>query len=426
MDTNVSALFFVWKKRTLTLFPAFRSANYRYYFIGQLVSLIGTWLQQVALGWLIFEMTHSAFWVGVITAVGNLPVLFFALFSGVIVDRIDRKKILIWTQYISMMLAIILGVLTLMHRVTISNLNILSFLLGVVTAIDLPARQAFMTEMVEKDKIASAVALNSGMFNGARVIGPGIAGILIGLVGTGGAFILNGLSYIAAIIVLYLTHPLPRETFIHSHPIKAVREGISYVSTHPIIRNLIIYAGVVTIFGFSYTTVLPVMVSDIYHQDATLLGYIYAAAGVGAVAGAITLSIFADRISNTMFITSGTTLSALSLILFASTSNVLIAYGTMFVSGFGLVLLFSTITTTLQHLIDDEYRGRVMSIYTIAFLGVAPIGSFLIGIVAQYISTPFSIQYGCILYLVYGGVLFLRRNTIRRYYHEYAQEQLKI
>jgi MFS family permease len=371
-------------------------------------------------------MTHSAFWVGVVTAVGNLPVLFFSLFSGVIVDRIDRKKILIVTQYSSMVLALILGVITMLNTITILQLNILSFLLGIVTAIELPARQAFMTEMVEKDKIASAIALNSGMFNGARVIGPGIAGILIGLVGTGGAFMLNGLSYIAAIIVLYLIHPLPREIHPQSHPIEAIKEGISYVSSHPIIRNLIFFAGVVTVFGFSYTTVLPVMVSDIYHQDATLLGYIYAAAGVGAVVGALSLSIFADRISNSFFINAGSILSAVSLFIFASTTNVTIAYMIMFISGFGLVLLFSTITTTLQHIVDDAYRGRVMSIYTIAFLGIAPLGSILIGLVAQYVSTPFSIQYGCVIYLLYGGIIFLRRNTIRKFYHEYAQETLKI
>ncbi len=426
MKKTSSSLFFVWKKKTLTLFPAFDSANYRYYFIGQLISLIGTWLQIVAQGWLIFQMTHSAFWVGVVTAVGNLPVLFFSLFSGVIVDRVDRKKILIVTQYSSMILALILGVLTMLSTITIVQLTILSFLLGVVTAIDLPARQAFMTEMIEKDKIASAVALNSGMFNGARVIGPGVAGILIGLVGTGGAFLLNGFSYIAAIFVMYLIHPLPREIHPQSHPIEAIKEGISYVSSHPIIRNLIFYAGVVTVFGFSYTTVLPVMVSDIYHQDATLLGYIYAAAGVGAVVGALSLSIFADRISNSFFINAGSILSAVSLFIFASTTNVTIAYMMMFISGFGLVLLFSTITTTLQHLVDDAYRGRVMSIYTIAFLGIAPLGSVLIGLVAQYVSTPFSIQYGCVIYLLYGGIIFLRRNTIRKFYHEYAQETLKI
>lgn len=426
MRTSKSSFFVLWKKRTVKLFPALASANYRYYFIGQLVSLIGTWLQMVAQGWLIYQMTHSAFWVGVVSAVGNLPVLFFALFSGVIVDRVDRKKILIYTQYASMILALILGVLTMMNTITILQLNIISFLLGIVTAIDLPARQAFMTEMVEKEKIGSAVALNSGMFNAARVIGPGVAGILIGVVGTGGAFILNGLSYIAAIIVLYLIHPLPREVHPHAHPIQAIKEGIGYVSSHPIIRNLIVYAGVVTVFGFSYTTVLPIMVSDVYHQGATLLGYIYAAAGVGAVVGAITLSIFANRFSNTMFIGWGTGLSGVSLFLFASTNNILAAYITMFVSGFGLVLLFSTITTTLQHLIDDQYRGRVMSIYTIAFLGIAPLGSFLIGIVAEYVSTPFSIQYGCIVFLLYAAVIFFRRETIRRYYSEYAAETLRI
>jgi MFS family permease len=387
---------------------------------------VGTWLQVVAQGWLIFQMTHSAFWVGVVAAVGNLPILIFALFSGVIVDRVDRKKILIYTQYASMVLALILGVLTIMNTITVLELNILSFLLGVVTAVDLPARQAFMTEMVDKKKIASAVALNSGMFNGARVIGPGIAGILIGLVGTGGAFILNGLSYIAAIIVLYLIHPLPREVYPQSHPIDAIKEGISYVASHPVIRNLILLAGVVTIFGFSYTTVLPVMVSDIYHQDASLLGYIYAAAGVGAVVGALSLSIFAERIPNTFFISSGTILSAISLFVFASTTNILLAYLAMFVSGLGLVLLFSTITTTIQHLVDDAYRGRVMSIYTIAFLGVAPLGSILIGIIAQYVSTPFSIQYGCVVYLLFGGIMFLRRNITRKHYREYAQETLKI
>src|SRR5258708_3787714 len=222
-------------------FPAFKFRDYRLYFFGQLVSLVGTWLQLVAESWLVLQLTNSAFWVGVVTALGFLPVLLFGLFGGVIVDRFHTRQLLIFTNIGAMTLALILGTLILTGHVTVFAVAILAFLLGVVNALDMPARQSFTMEIVGREVLPSAIALNMGMFNSSRVIGPALAGFLIYKFGTGPAYILNGLSFLAAIAALLLMKTksvLPEE---HSHPIQAIKEGLSYTKNHKLIRNLIIF-----------------------------------------------------------------------------------------------------------------------------------------------------------------------------------------
>ncbi|OGK58429.1 hypothetical protein A3H86_03640 [Candidatus Roizmanbacteria bacterium RIFCSPLOWO2_02_FULL_41_9] len=217
-----------WTEKVLTMFPAFHSRNYRLYFSGQLISLIGTWLQVVAEGWLVLEMTNSPFSIGLVAAAASFPTLLFSLFGGVIVDRFSKRKIIIFTQVSAMVMALIYGLLTVFHLITVEEIIILAFLLGVVNSLDSPARQAFVVELVSKDQLASAISLNSGTFNAARVIGPSIAGILIGLVGTGGAFIINGLSYLAVIFALNKIDTKEETVKDLPHPIKAIKEGLTY------------------------------------------------------------------------------------------------------------------------------------------------------------------------------------------------------
>ena len=218
-----------WTAKIKSAFPAFRDRNFRLYFYGQLISMIGTWLQNVAQGWLVLELTHSAFWVGATAAVGSAPVLLFGLWGGVIVDRIDRRKILLCTQIISMILALILGVLVLLHVANLWEILVLTFLLGSVNAIDLPARSAFIVELVEEKRfLTSAIALNAATFNASRIVGPAFAGLLIAAIGTGGTFILNGVSFIAAIISLILIRFDAPAAQHHLHPFAAIREGIYY------------------------------------------------------------------------------------------------------------------------------------------------------------------------------------------------------
>lgn len=401
-----------WTQKIFSIFPAFRSHNYRLYFIGQLISLIGTWLQTVAQGWLVLELTNSAFLVGVVTAMGGLPTLFFALFGGVIVDRFEKKKVLLFTQIASAVLAILLGVLTVMHLINIPIIIILSFLLGLVSAVDIPARQAFAVELVGKEHLSSAIALNAGIFNGARVIGPTVAGFLIALVGTGGAFILNGLSYIAVIIALILMHVKEFVPKTHPHPLKAIQQGLHYAFTHETIRILLIFTAITSVFGWSYTTVMPVVAKQVFLMDVAGLGYLYAATGLGALMAAVLVSANSRKVSPIVFILGGNAIFSISLILFSFTNNVYIAMPLLFLAGVGLISQFSTINTSIQHLVPDEIRGRVMSIYVLMFLGLTPVGSFQIGYIAEHFGSQFAIRLGAVIVLLLGVVLYFYRNKI--------------
>lgn len=394
-----------WTSGFFKIFPALSSKNYQVYFAGQFVSLAGTWLQIVAQGWLVLEITKSAFMVGLVATISSLPALFFTLFAGVIIDRLDRKKILYFTQFASAVIAIFMGILTVNHQINMVSLTILAGLMGLISALDIPARQAFSAEMVERELLSSAIALNSGIFNLARVIGPALAGFLIAFFGTGGAFIINGISFFAVVISLFFMDVKTRLPKTYPHPLKAIHEGLIYSFSNKKIRNLLLLTGVAAIFGWSYTTIMPVVAKQVFHMDVTGLGYLNAAAGTGAFLGAVVISAFSKKFSSMFFIFSGNILFAISLILFSLTQNINLAYLLLFISGFGLILQFSTINSALQHLVNDEVRGRVMSIYTLMFLGLTPFGSFEIGLIAEHIGAQYAIGLGAFVVLI-GGIIF--------------------
>jgi MFS family permease len=391
------------------LFPAFESKNYQYYFLGQLISQIGSWLQIVSEGWLVLQLTNSAFLIGLVAACATLPSLLFSLFGGVIVDRFDKKKLMYVTQSCALVLALTVGTLTLLHLINVWEIAVFAFLLGAVSAIDNPARQAFVYEMVGPEKMSSAIALNSGMFNTARVIGPTLAGILIVFVGVGGAYILNSISYIAALIALYLIIPMVHKERENIHPIQAIKDGVSYTWSHPVIRSLIALTGVVSIFGWSYSTLMPFIAKNIYHQGAAGLGYLYAAAGLGAVVATIFVSTFSEKINPLFFIIGGNTLFALSVIGFSYTHTVLPAYFFLFLGGVGLLAEFAVINARIQHLVENKFRGRVLSVYLLVFIGLFPIGNFQVGFISEHWGVQFAIRFGAIIVLLAGiGALFLR------------------
>lgn len=410
-----------WVERIMAAFPAFESRNYRLYFSGQLISLIGTWLQIVAEGWLVLQLTNSPLLIGLVTALATLPSLLFSLFGGVIVDKFPKKKILLFTQYASMILALLYGSLTVLHFITIYEIMTLAFLLGIVNALDIPARQAFVVDLVGKEALGSAIALNSGVFNAARVVGPSIAGILIALVGSGGAFLLNGVSYIAAIIVLYLMHVESRPSMLHGNPMKAIRDGVSYAFAHPIIRMLLIFTGVVSIFGWSYSTIMPYIAKQTFGMNAEGLGYLYAASGLGALVGTFFISAFAKKISGTVFIIGGSLLFCVSLVLFTLTHVVIIAYVLLFFAGVGLLSQFATINTTIQHMVEDNMRGRVMALYSLMFLGLAPLGNFEIGYLSEHFGTGIAIQVGLFFVFVFTLFVFFSRNRTRAKQEAYTE-----
>lgn len=400
------------KNSPFVLFPALTNKNYQLYFWGQLISLIGTWLQIVAEGWLVFKLTNSAFLVGLIAAAGTVPTLLFSLFGGVLVDKFSKRNILLLTQFGSMILAFTLGMLTILNIINVVQIGILAFLLGALNAIDIPARQSFVPEIVSRQQLPSAIALNSGIFNAARVIGPGVAGALIALLGVGGAFLINGVSYIAVIAALFLMQVKNIVFPNNLHPIAAIQQGIKYSFNHPVIRTLLIFVGVVSVFGWSHTIVLPVIAQNTFHTDATGLGYLYMASGAGALLATFIVSVFAKRFSPAAFIIGGNTVFSLSLLLFTFTSNFSLALVFLFFSGSGLLTQYAMMNTTVQHTVSDEVRGRVMSIYVLMFLGLSPIGSLQIGWLSEHFGTAIAIRVGAIIVFLFGILVFLKRKRI--------------
>lgn len=399
-----------WFGSFFKVFPALKNRNFRLYFLGQLVSLIGTWLQIVAEGWLVFQMTHSAFMVGLVAAFATLPTLVFSLFGGVIVDRLPKRNILLFTQASSMLLALIYGFLVVFKLINIGEILSLAFLLGVVNALDAPARQAFVGEMVGREYLSSAIALTAGIWNGARVIGPSVAGILIAAVGVGGAFLINGISYIAVIIALILMRLVAiKIPDVHPHPLEAIRDGLGYSFSHPRIKNLLIFSAILSIFGWSFSTVMPVIAQNTFHVGAVGLGQLYSASGVGALLATIVVSAIGRKYNPLVFILGGNVIFALSLFLFTMTTNFFVALIFLFFAGVGLLITFPTINSTIQHLVEDKYRGRVLSIYTVTFLGFFPIGNFEVGLVSEHLGTNFAIRLGAFVILGAGFLLFLRR-----------------
>lgn len=399
--------------KILKLFPAFKNRNYKIYFAGQLISLVGTWLQIVAEGWLVFELTHSAFWVGVIAALTTLPTLLFSLFGGVIVDRLPKKRIILFSQTGLMFIALVWGILTVLGIIEIWQIAVFAFLLGTINAIDMPARHAFVYEMVGKDLSSSAVALNSGAFNLARIIGPGIAGFLIAFWGPGITFILNGVSYVAAILALLFVHTKIEVSRIHSNPIKALKEGIVYSFSQESIRILLFFTAVVSVFGWSYGTVLPVIAKETFHTDATGLGFLYSYVGVGAIFATIVVSAFSAKKNSLFFILGGNTLFAVSMFLFTFTNNLLLAFPFLFLGGLGILTQFSVMNTSIQNLTEDRFRGRVMSIYLLMFVGLFPVGNFQVGFLSEHFGTDFALRFGAVVTFVFGVFIFLIRKRIQ-------------
>lgn len=390
-------------------FPALKHKNYQLYFSGQLISLIGTWLQMVAQGWLVLQLTNSAFWVGLVSAIGTLPVFLFSLFGGVIADRLPKKKILLFTQISAMILAVILGILTLTKNINLTEILFLALLLGIVNALDVPARQSFTIEMVGKDTLGSAIALNSGVFNGARVVGPAIAGIVIALFGIAGAFLINGISYIAVIIALMIIQVKKIVSQAHPHPFDSIKEGLSYSFSHSIIKKLLLFTAVTSIFGWSYITIMPVVVQNVFHKDASFLGYFYSASGVGALFGSILISIISNKINPTKIIIIGNTLFIFSIFLFTFTTNIHFALLFLFLGGFGLLMQASTINNLIQHSVEHAIRGRVMSIYTLMFMGMTPVGSFQIGFFAQNFGPLVAMRIGAIVLFSFGLIFYFNK-----------------
>jgi MFS family permease len=384
--------------------------NYRLFFGGQGISLIGTWIQQIAMSWLVYRMTNSAFLLGVVGFSGQIPSFVLAPFAGVLIDRWNRHRILILTQSLATIQAFLLSALDLTGKMAIWHIILLSVFLGLVNAFDMPTRQAFVVEMVENSEdLGNAIALNSLLFNGARLLGPSIGGILISLVGEGMCFLLNGLSFFAVIIALLAMKIKPR--FIQaqtSHVIKGLREGFTYTFGFPPIRALLFLLGLVSLAGMPYTVLMPIFAKNILQGGPHTLGFLMGASGIGALVGAIYLASRTNVLGLGKLIMIALNIFGIGLIAFGFSRIFLISFIFMVFVGFGMMVQMASSNTIIQTIVEEDKRGRVMSFYTMAFMGTVPFGSLLAGSIASKIGAPGTTIIGgvaCIL----GSILFARR-----------------
>ena len=374
----------------INLFRTLRHRNYRLFFGGQIISLIGTWMQQVALTWLVYRLTNSALLLGVVAFSSQLPTFLVGPFAGVIADRLNRHRILIATQCLAMMQAVILAVLSLTGAVEVWHIITLGLFLGVINAFDMPTRQTFVLDMIERrEDLSNAIALNSSMFNAARLVGPAIAGLTIGAVGEGACFLLNAVSYIPVIFALAaMKLKRPAAQPIRRGVIEEFREGLTYVAHSTTIRAILLLVSVASISGMQYTVLMPVIAKDILHGGANTFGFLMGATGVGAVAGALTLASRKNVVGLGRWIPIAGGIFGSGLIALALSRNFTLSMSFLLLTGFGMMVQLASSNTILQTIVDDDKRGRVMSFYVMAFMGMAPFGSLLAGWTAGSYGTP--------------------------------------
>jgi MFS family permease len=386
---------------------AFRHRNYRLFFGGQLVSLVGTWMQQVAQAWLVLELTHDPVWLGIVAAAQFLPVMVLGLFAGVAADALPKRRVLIATQTSMMILAVILAALVVTGVVQVWMILVLAFLLGIANAIDMPARQAFAVELVGRDEVGPAVALNSAMFNAARVLGPAAAGLTIGAFGVAAAFGINAVSFLAVIVglllmderALHIGARIDRPTSVAA-VLGNLREGLAYVRRTAVVLLAVTVVGVVATVGMNFNVLMPAFTQDVMHSDAAGFGFLMAASGVGSLLAALWL-VFGGR-PRPPRIATGAILLGVASVALAATTVYGVAIVLMVIVGFGSIFMAATGNTTIQTAVPDQLRGRVMSVYTTVFSASVPIGGILMGAVASAAGVSVAIALGGVLSLLTG------------------------
>lgn len=397
---------------------AFGHRNYRLFFVGQAVSLIGTWMQQVAQGWLVLTLSGDPFWLGVVATAQFLPVMVFGLFAGVLADVLPKRQTLIVVQAVMMLLAVVLTVLTATGVIQIWMVIILALLLGVANAVDMPVRQAFAIEMVGPRDVGNAVAINSAMFNGARVVGPALAGLTIGAFGMAPAFALNAASFLAVIIglsamreeELHLPRLVPRPRSVGA-VMENLREGLAFVRHTPMVLLAVTTVGLVATFGMNFQVVIPPLAQDVLRSDAAGYGFLMTASGVGALTAAVAL-VVAGR-PRPMRIAAGAILLGLGSVALASSTWFPLSLLLMVPIGAGGIAMSATANTTIQLAVPDGLRGRVMSVYTTVFSASGPIGGLLMGVLASTLGIAIAIAIGGALSLLTGIVAIVWYRRIR-------------
>jgi MFS family permease len=369
---------------------ALRYRNFRLYFAGQSISLIGTWMTRVATSWLVYRLTGSAWLLGVAGFAGQIPTFVLAPFAGVWVDRLDRRVILIWTQVLAGVQSLVLAALTLGKIVNIHEIIWLSVLQGLINAFDMPARQAFLVQMVEdRQDLGNAIALNSSMVNMARLVGPALAGMIIGAVGEGYCFLIDGLSYLAVIASLLMMQVdvAPAKKAMTSM-LEQLQEGWAYVSGFPPVRTILLLFALLSLMGMPFMVLMPIFASDVLHGGPHTLGFLLGASGIGALISAGSLALRKSVRGLTSMIQISAALFGVGLILFGFSRTLVLSLLLMLIVGFGMMQGMAASNTVIQTLVDEDKRGRIMSYYTMAFVGMAPFGSLLAGALAHQVGAP--------------------------------------
>jgi len=389
---------------------AFRHRNYRLFFSGQFVTLVGMWIQQIALSWLVFRLTGSALLLGVVGFIAQIPSVFLSPFAGVLADRWNRRNILIVTQLCSMAQAIVLAILVLTDTIEIWHIMCLGALIGFVGAFDGPARQSFVVEMVEdKADLGNAIALNSFMFNGARLIGPSIGGILISVIGEGYCFLINGICYLGVISALLAMRFTPKDTKTsRTNILQELKEGFAYTFDIPSIRSILLLLGLVSLMGMPYMLLMPVVAKDVLHGGPHTMGFLMAGVGAGALIGAVYLASRKSIRGLEKVIPMATTIFGIGLITFSRSHTFWLSLVLISVTGFGMMVQMASCNTFIQTIVDDDKRRRVMSFYTMSFMGTAPFGSLLAGGLASRIGAPSTLLISGISCIV-GMLIFVSR-----------------
>jgi MFS family permease len=396
--------------RYRTIFRSLRYRNYRLFFIGQSISLIGTWMQRIAMPWMVYNMTGSALLLGVVSFAGQIPSFLLSPVAGVFTDRLNRYHVLLVSQILAMIQAFLLAWLSLSGTIQIWQILLLGIVLGCINAFDVPSRHAFVIDMLEKkEDLGNAIALNSLMFNGARLIGPSIAGLILVSAGTGICFLLNAFSFIFVVASLLMMKIKKRDIVKSSSVImKDLREGLNYTFGFPPIKHLIFLLGIVSLMGMSYSVLMPVFAKEILHGGSNTYGFLMGAAGFGALSGAIFLASRKTVLKLGRIIPAAALLFGTGLVVMSFNRNFIISLILMVFIGLGMMMQAASSNTVLQTITDDDKRGRVMSFYTMAVMGIAPFGSLLAGVLAKAIGTPGTMLTGGIATIA-GAMFFLRK-----------------
>jgi MFS family permease len=394
---------------------ALRHRNYRLFFGGQSLSLIGTWMTQVAMSWLVYRLTDSPWLLGIVGFSGQIPAFFLMPFAGVWVDRWDRHRVLKVTQALAMLQSLSLAALALSGRIQVSHIMFLAVFQGVINSFDMPARQSFVVEMIEdRADLANAIALNSTIFNGARLIGPSIAGAVIAVAGEGFCFLIDGLSYIPVIASLVLMRTRSSVPKIRQNVLSELRDGWKYIAGFAPIRSILTLIASFSLVGFPYSVLLPVFASTVLHGGPHTLGFLTAASGVGALVSAITLALRKTIVGLGRMIAIVAFSFGAALIALGISSSLWLTLPLMMILGFSMMQMMAASNTIMQTMLQEDKRGRVMSFYSLSFMGILPFGSLIAGALANRIGAPLTVIVGGLLCILVAIWFSLRLKHVRR------------